>query len=112
MRRQGLKSTYLSTRTNLIKCYKLSATITPLLLHRCCYKPLIFKTMSKLKELQLEVKDLHKHRVEETVLFARCGVTGKEMRLTFYGGIQVWKDGKLIREFVQEFQAVEFFNGL
>jgi hypothetical protein len=44
--------------------------------------------------------------------FARCGVSGKEIRLTFYGGIQVWKDGKLIREFVQEFQAVEFFNGL
>ena len=70
------------------------------------------KTMSKLKELQLEVKALHALRVKETVLFARCGVTGKEMRLTFYGGIQVWKDGKFIREFVQEFQAVEFFNGL
>jgi transcription elongation factor GreA-like protein len=37
MRRQGLKSTYLSARTNLIKCYKLSATTKPLLLHRCCY---------------------------------------------------------------------------
>lgn len=68
--------------------------------------------MSKLKELQIELKDLQKHRVEETVLFARCGVTGKEMRLTFYGTIQVWKDGKLIREFMQEFQAVEFFNDL
>ena len=67
--------------------------------------------MSKLKELQLELKDLHKHRTEETILYARCGVTGKEMRLTFYGGIQVWKDGQLIREFVQEFAAVEFFNG-
>lgn len=68
--------------------------------------------MSKLKELQLEVKDLHKHRTEETILYARCGVTGKEMRLTFYGGIQVWKDDQLIREFVQEFAAVEFFNGI
>lgn len=68
--------------------------------------------MSKLKELQIELKDLQKHRIEETVLFARCGVTGKEMRLTFYGTIQVWKDGKLIREFMQEFQAVEFFNDL
>ena len=64
----------------------------------------------KLKELQLEVKDLHKHRVKETALYARCGVTGKEMRLTFYGGIQVWKDGKLVREFEQEIQAVKFFN--
>jgi hypothetical protein len=64
------------------------------------------------KKLLLEVKDLHKHRVEETVLFARCGATDKEMRLTFYGGIQVLQNGKIVREFVQEFQAVEFFNSL
>ncbi len=68
--------------------------------------------MNKLKGLQLDVKDLNKHRVEETVLYARCGVSGKELRLTFYGGIQVWQNRKLIREFIQEFQAVEFFNGL
>ena len=68
--------------------------------------------MSKLKELQLELKDLHKHRVEETVLYAKCGVTGKEMRFTFYGGIQVLQNGKLIQEFVEEFKAVEFFNNL
>ena len=29
MRRQGLKSTYLSARTNLIKCFKISATTAP-----------------------------------------------------------------------------------
>ena len=34
MQRQGLKSTYLSFRTNLIKCLKLSATTTHLLLYR------------------------------------------------------------------------------
>ena len=68
--------------------------------------------MSKLKELQLEVKDLHKHRVEETVLYASCGITGKELRLTFYGGIQVWMSGKLLREFIQESDAVSFFNAL
>ena len=47
MRRQGLKSTYLSTRTNLIKCYKLSATTEPLLLHRRCYKPFLIKLLWK-----------------------------------------------------------------
>jgi hypothetical protein len=37
MRRQGLNAPYLSTRTKITKVYKLSATTTPLLLHRCCY---------------------------------------------------------------------------
>ena len=68
--------------------------------------------MSKLKELQLNVKDLHSHRVNETVIYASCGVTAKELRLTFYGGIQVWMSGKLLREFVQESDAVSFFNAL
>lgn len=45
MRRQGLKGTYLSTRTKLIKCFKLSATTEPLLLHRCCYSQLFYKIM-------------------------------------------------------------------
>lgn len=58
----------------------------------------------------LEVKDLHKYRVEETVLYARRGVL--EMRLTFYGGIHILQNGKLVREFVQEYQAVEYFNKL
>lgn len=66
--------------------------------------------MSKLKELKLEVKDLHKHRVESTILYASCGVSKKEMRLTFYGVIQIWQNGKLLREFSDELQAIEFFN--
>ena len=66
--------------------------------------------MSKLKELKLEVKDLHNHRVESKILYARCGISGKQMCLTFYGGIQIWQNGKLLREFSDELQAVEFFN--
>ena len=65
-----------------------------------------------MENLKLEVISLHEYRVNESVRFAYCGKTNKEIRLTFYGGIQVWQDGKLIREFVQEFAAIEFFNNL
>ena len=68
--------------------------------------------MAKLKALNLNVTELQKFRTEQTALFAKCGVTGKEIRLTFYGGIQVWQNGELIKEFIQPFLAVEFFNEL
>lgn len=68
--------------------------------------------MTKENKLQLSVNDLNVYRREQTVPYALESATGKEMRLTFHGGIQVLQDGKLIREFMQEYQAVEFFNSL
>lgn len=68
--------------------------------------------MSKENKVQLSVTDLNNYRRDQTIPYAVESATGKEMRLTFYGGIQVWKDGKLIKEFIQEYQAVEFFNSL
>lgn len=68
--------------------------------------------MTKENKLQLSVNDLNVYRREQTVPYAFESATGKEMRLTFHGGIQVLQDGKLIREFMQEYQAVEFFNSL
>lgn len=68
--------------------------------------------MSKLKPLELEVKDLNNYRSTEKHLYAKCSKTGREMYLTFYGGIQVFKDGVFLREFIQEYAAVEFFNEL
>jgi len=68
--------------------------------------------MSKLTPLILDVKELHEYRVEQTHLYAKCGVSNKELRLTFYGGLQVWQNGKIVREFAQPYQAVEFFNNL
>jgi len=66
--------------------------------------------MSKLEKLKLEVKDIHKYKNNETMRFAICPATEKEMRLTYYGGIQIWHNGKIFREFMQENQAVEYFN--
>ncbi len=51
MRRQGLNTPYLSTRTKLNKVYKLSATAEPLLLYRCCYKP-FYSSFMKLYRIQ------------------------------------------------------------
>ena len=68
--------------------------------------------MDKLNRLQLEVKGLHEYRVNETILFARCGVTGREMHLTFYGGIQVRQNEKIVKEFTEMIPAVKFFNDL
>lgn len=70
MLRQDLKSTYLSARTNLIKCFKLSATTTPLLLHRYCYSQYfiqmeaITKEQEKaIKRLNSALKNAHKHNI-------------------------------------------------
>lgn len=68
--------------------------------------------MSNKKPLELDAKDLINYIGEQKVLYASCGYTGKKMYLTFAGGIEVWKDDKFIRGFIQPFPAVEFFNEL
>ncbi len=68
--------------------------------------------MSKLKQLQIDINDLSDFRTKETLLYARCGITGKELRITCQGGMQVWKDGKVVFEHIQPYPVVEFFNAL
>lgn len=63
-----------------------------------------------MKPLQLSVTDLSEYRIRETHLYAKDGT--KELRLTFYGGMQVWKDGVKVFEYNQPYPAVEFFNNL
>ncbi len=66
---------------------------------------------SKLKPLTINLKELNEFRDTETLLYARC-FTGKELRLTCHGGIQVCKDGKILYQSTQPYPAVEFFNSL
>ena len=44
-RSERFNAPYLLFRTKLTKVHKLSATTKPLLLHRCCYKPFLFRLL-------------------------------------------------------------------
>lgn len=67
---------------------------------------------NKLKPLVIDLSELSEFREKTTVLFARCGIMRKELRLSLYGGYQVWKDGEKIFEHMQPYPAVEFFNSI
>lgn len=66
----------------------------------------------KLEKLKLDVSDLQKYRENETVLFARCGITGNEIRLNFYGGIEIWNNGVKLYSQIQPYWIIEQFNKL
>lgn len=66
-----------------------------------------------MKSLQIELKDLHEYRANETVVFAK-GTSGngtmKELRLKFDGIIQLWHNGEILATFRDEEVAVKWFN--
>jgi len=68
--------------------------------------------MAKLKKLELNVSDLQKYRETETILFAKCGITGNEIRLTFSGGIEIWNNGVKLHSQIQPYWIIEQFNKL
>lgn len=63
-----------------------------------------------MKPLQLDIKDLNKYRTNESCLYAKDGT--KELRLTFYGSMQIWKDGVKIFEDCNSFSVIDFFNNI
>lgn len=63
-----------------------------------------------MEKLLLDVKDLSEYRIKKTHLYAKEGT--KELRLTFCGGMQVWKEGVKVFEHNQPYAVIEFFNNL
>lgn len=68
--------------------------------------------MGKLKPLELNLQDLIKYRLENQVRYAYCGVTKKELKLDFYGGLHLYKENVLIASYTEGYVAVEAFNDL
>jgi len=66
----------------------------------------------KLQNLEINYIDLYKAQQEETLLFAKCGRTGKELRFTLLGTVRIYLNGKILAEFVDLSKAVEFFNNI
>ena len=68
--------------------------------------------MKKLILDQKYLDALREFREKETILFTRCGKTGREIRITCFGSMQVWKNGELKYEGIQPWPVIEAFNRL
>jgi len=66
----------------------------------------------KLPNLEINYIDLYKAQQEGTLLFAKCGRTGKELRFTLLGTVRIYLNGEIIAEFVDLSKAVKFFNDI
>lgn len=66
--------------------------------------------IGKLKPLSVNVDDLIEFKNTEYVLYAKCGVTKKELRLNCNGGIELWHNNTKLLETMQPYTAVEAFN--
>jgi len=66
-----------------------------------------------LKPIQLDAAQLAHYIETESVLFAKCGATGMEFRITLSGGFVVLKNGQPIGTFSPDERelAIATFNG-
>ena len=67
------------------------------------------KTM---KPLILDLNKLDKYRKKESVMYAFCSQSKKELRLTFKGEMIVLKDGKEVGRYLYQQDAINKFNEL
>jgi hypothetical protein len=63
-----------------------------------------------MKPLILELPELNKYRNEQSVQYAFCGKTKKELRLTFKGEMIVLKDKKEVGIYLFQSDAIKKFN--
>lgn len=68
--------------------------------------------MSRLKPLKIKISELEKFCDEEYILFARCGISKRELRINCYGQFEVWdKNGLVYKDEYME-AAVQIFNNI
>lgn len=60
----------------------------------------------------LEVEELLNFKNTESIMYARCSETKREMRITLNGGFQILKNKELKHETMNAANAVKLYNEL
>ena len=69
-----------------------------------------FKIEIMIEKLKINVVELSKFRSSQMMLYARCGVTGRDLYINLMGSYELWIDGSKVFTTNDTYEAVQAFN--
>ena len=68
--------------------------------------------MGRLKRQELDLNEFIEWLNKSSIMYAKCSISDKELKVTTRGIFEIWHKGNLAYECQQPFKAIEVYNEL